>query len=319
MDNDGYLDLILNNIDTTAFIYRNTGGAKKQTYLRLSIAGAGQNTRGLGTKAWLYSSGQVQYAELTNARGFQSSSEPVLHFGTGTTAVVDSVVVVFPSQKYTTLRQVKTNQHFVLSEADAEGKQYRYAPNHTESQWLMDNTNSIVPLFVHQESDFNDFKRDKLIPRMFSKEGPALAVGDLNADGLDDFFVGGAAGQSGAVYFQQSNGRFKLSAQPALAATAACEDVAALIADLNADGQNDLYVVSGSNEFEPNDLRYKDRLYLNTGRGMLQHCADCLPALTGSKSCIAAHDVDADGDTDLFIGGRTVPHSYGKIPRAICC
>jgi hypothetical protein len=226
------------------------------------------------------------------------------------------VLVLFPSFKYTLLKNVKANQHLVLAENKADGKHFNYGNKEKINYWLESKTKEITPVFVHHESDFTDFKRDKLIPRMFSKEGPALAVGDLNGDGKDDFYAGGAAGQSGAVYIQQSNGNFVLKKELALIADSSTEDVSALIADFNGDGKNDLYVVSGSNEFAENDIRYEDRLYLNTENGNLNRCIECLPEMTGSKSCVTAYDFDKDGDLDLFVGGRTVPGSYGKIPRS---
>ncbi len=316
LDNDGRVDLILNNIDTTAFIYRNTGSNNQNHYLRISVSGEKKNTIGMGTKAWLYKKGEAQYAELTNARGFQSSSESVLHFGLGNDTIIDSVRVVFPSFKYVTLKNVKANQHLVLSEQQAEGKHFNYQKTEDINYLFEANPQNISPSFAHREIDFNDFKRDKLIPRMFSKEGPALATGDLNGDGREDFFVGGAAGQSAAVYLQQANGTFILKNEPDVVADSVYEDVAALIIDLNGDGKNDLYAVSGSNEFNENDSRYQDRIYLNTGNGILKKCAECLPAMTESKSCVASYDFNEDGHVDLFIGGRTVPHSYGKMPQS---
>ncbi len=151
---------------------------------------------------------------------------------------------------------------------------------------------------------------------MFSKEGPALATGDLNGDGLEDFYAGGAAGQSGAAYLQNIRGEFTIHPTPDILADSSFEDVSALIADFNSDGKNDLYVVSGSNEFNFNSPLYQDRVYLNDAKGNLKKCNDCLPKIFNSKSCIAARDYDKDGDLDLFVGGRTVPGSYGKIPRS---
>ncbi len=319
LNNDGSVDLILNNADTVAFIYQNTSfeGGNTNHYLRIAIKGKGKNTIGLGTKAWLYNDSKVQYAELSNARGFQSSSEPVLHFGTGSDTLIDSIIVVYPSFKYTVLRGVKSNQKLILAEKDAEGSKYDYAKRETLHQLFISQPQNIIPAFVHRESDFNDFKRDKLIPRMFSKEGPSLATGDLNGDRLEDFFAGGAAGQSGAVYLQQQNGTFVMAPRQSfrdLTSDSAFEDVGALIADLNNDGKNDLYIVSGSNEFPFNSPLYQDRIYLNDGTGQLERCPDCLPQMNGSKSCAAANDFDRDGDLDLFVGGRTVPLSYGMIP-----
>lgn len=316
LDNDGDIDLIVNNIDTIAFIYRNVASPQKNNYLRVSVKGKSLNTNGFGTKAWLYANGKKQYAELTNARGFQSSSEDVLHFGLGADSIVDSLVVVFPSFTYTTLVNVKANQHLILTESDAHERQYMYSMHPAPIQMLRPIGSNIMPAFVHRENDFNDFKRDKLIPRMFSKEGPALATGDLNGDELEDFYIGGAAGKSGALYIQKANGTFISKHQVDIAADSAYEDVAALIADFNGDKKNDLYVVSGSNEFVENSPQYQDRIYLNTGNGLLKRCEDCLPVMLTSKSCITPYDYDDDGKIDLFIGGRTVPQAFGKIPQS---
>ena len=288
LNNDGKLDLIVNNIDATASIYRNTGGGTNNHYLRISISGEKSNKNGLGTKAWIYNKGKIQYAELTNARGFQSSSEPVLHFGLGRDTIIDSILVVFNSFKYTVIKNVKSDQHIRVLESEAKGSHFDYQKKIKTNCLVEEKTQQIKPAFIHRENDFNDFKRDKLIPRMFSKEGPALAVGDLNGDGLEDFYIGGAADQTGAVYLQQTDGSFLFKREMDIITDSASEDVAAIIDDLNGDGRNDLYVVSGSNEFEGNDKRYQDRIYLNAGNGTLKRCYDCLPVLTSSKSCVAA-------------------------------
>jgi len=313
LNNDGFLDLIVNPTDTPILIYQNNGNPE-HNYISIKIKGKNKNSLGLGTKAWIYYDNQIQYAELTNSRGFQSSSQPKLHFGLGTHNIIDSVIVVYPLADYDVLKNVEANQELVLKENEAEFKNYNYAKLANYQLKVIDQTSIVKPIFVHQESNFIDLKRDKLSCRMFSKEGPAIAVGDINGDGLDDFFVGGAAGQTSAVYFQNPNGEFIKQTRPELEIDSHHEDIAALIFDANGNGFNDLYVASGSNEFSIGDERYKDRLYLNDGKGNYTRCSDCLPDIRESSSCIAAYDFNNDGYMDLYIGSRTIPERFGLIP-----
>jgi len=209
-------------------------------------------------------------------------------------------------------KKVQVNKVLKIRNKNA-GEKWR-GSNQVEMLFTEKTKDVIQPLFKHQENEFNDYRTQILLPQRMSRLGPFVAVGDVNADGREDFFIGGAKGQIGALYMQSGNGNFSQSAQPALAADKAFEDMAALFFDADGDKDQDLYVVSGGSE-SPEGKAYQDRLYLNDGKGNLQSSKN-LPSITSSGSCIIAGDFDEDGDLDLFRGGRLVPDQYPLAPSS---
>ncbi|WP_377491516.1 VCBS repeat-containing protein, partial [Pontibacter toksunensis] len=272
LDNDGDLDLVVNNINKPAFIYQNK--AEKQlnnNYLQVKLKGSGKNTLGVGAKVMLYKDGMQQYQEQMPSRGYQSNVSPVLHFGVGDAATVDSLRVVWQSGKQQVLHDVKSNQVLELLEKDATST-YRYPK--TKTAPALEAVKSPVS-FTHQKNAVNDFKRQPLLVNPMSFSGPALVKADVNGDGQEDVFVGGGKGQAGALYLQQSGGRFSQKPTPAFEADKMSEDVNAVFFDANGDGKQDLYVVSGGyHDFAPEDALLQDRLYLNDGKGNFTKAAD---------------------------------------------
>ncbi len=323
LDNDGDLDLVTNNLNEPAGIYLNQTDQlfPQHTYLSVGLRGTGGNTGGVGAKVILrYGRGgdTLQTQQLMPTRGFQSAVEPRLTFGLGTRKTVDSLVVIWPNQQMEVRLNVSVNQRITLNQADArlDGSRYVVA-RPTARRLLVELPDSTLFPYRHRENArYLDFARESLMPFKVSTEGPHLAVGDVNADGLDDVYAGGARDQPGQLLLQTAAGRFVPSPQPVLAADSASEDVDALFFDADGDRDLDLYVVSGGNEFSLNDSPLRDRLYLNTGAaGAFSFTkATYLPPLAGNKSCVRAADVDNDGDLDLFVGGRVVASRYGLTP-----
>jgi enediyne biosynthesis protein E4 len=313
LDNDGDLDLLVNNINQPAFVYRNDSPkSTSNNYLQIKLMGEGGNSQGIGTAVTLFANGQQQTQMQTIARGYLSAVSPVLHFGLGKAAKLDSVVVVWPTGKRQTLPGIAANQTLTLTESNAQRQPVR--------------TLTTRPLFAEIPSPIawqsarqpvNDFDRQALLINELSHSGPCMTTGDVNADGRDDVFVGGTAGQSGGLFLQSANGSFQRKITPALDADRACHDAAAAIFDANGDGFPDLYVASGGyHDLTPTDARLQDRLYLNDGRGNFTKNVRALPPLLGSKSCVAVADINRDGHPDLFVGGRVVPGRYPETPAS---
>ncbi len=314
LNNSGALDLVVNNLNAPAAIYRNH--AREVTgnhYLQVVLRGSGGNTAGVGAKVFIKQQGRRQLLEQMPTRGFQSSVDPRLHFGLGTSNEIDSLIVIWPDRRRQVLTHVATDRAIALSQHDATA----LTPNPRPlAPAFTDVTGRLGLDFKHQENSFYDYGREPLIPHVLSREGPALAVADVNGDGLDDVYVGGAKWQAGALFVQQRDGTFRRSRQPAFQADSLSEDVAATWLDANGDGHPDLYVVSGGNEFWGEHAALQDRLYLNDGTGNFRRDTAALPRLSETGSCVAVGDFNGDGHPDLFVGRRVVAGKYGVPPRS---
>ncbi|WP_336514994.1 VCBS repeat-containing protein [Pollutibacter soli] len=313
LDNDGDLDLVVNNVNMPCFVYRNRSRElhRELHYLKVSFEGEGKNRYGIGSKVTVYGEGKQFYQEQMPMRGFQSTVDARLNFGLGKTGKIDSVKVEWNSGKVQTLTTVAMDTLLVLKEKDATAASA--VPPAPMKTLFTATTDSKGIDFVHKENDFVDFNRDKLIFRMLSTEGPRMATGDVNGDGREDLYICGARGQAGALYMQQAGGSYKRTNEAILEADKESEDTDALFFDADGDGDQDLFVCSGGNEFSPNSTQLISRLYINEGKGKLKKSPQLLPSATlfESASCVAAADYDGDGDQDLFVGVRLKPFAYG--------
>ena len=317
LDGDGALDLIVNNVDEEAFVYRNNARRvhPENHFLRVALAGDGANRFGVGARVIVYAGSDTLMQEEQPERGFQSSVDYVLDFGLGPHATVDSLCVQWSTGKVTTLRQLPANQLVTARESEAvPSLATRQAPLVTP---LTDVTVATALDFKHHENDFVDFDREPLMPKLLSTEGPYLAVADVNGDGLDDIYIGGAKGQPGKLFIQQRDGSFTSTNEAVFAPDSLSEDLGAAFFDANGDGRPDLYVVSGGNEYSEGAPALQDRIYLNDGRGKFHKAEGYLPVEMASGSRVAAADYDGDGHVDLFVGGRVVPWSYGTDPQSM--
>jgi hypothetical protein len=317
LDNDGNLDLVVNSINAPAVIYKNN--APKKNYISISFKGDGLNTYGIGCKAYIFQknrsdSYRMQYQQLMLTRGFQSSSDTRLHFGLDSLNIIDSLLIVWPNQKYQTIKNIDANKQLTVYQKDAKGL-FNYSSWFKPLPDLFTNaSDNINANWKHKENDFTDFNVQYLIPHAQSTRGPKIAVGDVNGDGLDDFYACGAKEQPGALMVQQKNGSFVQSDTAVFNPDAGCEDVDAIFFDANGDGHPDLYVVSGGNEYFGNNNLLLDRLYLNDGKGHFTKPTNSLPLLFENKSCVTVTDIDNDGDIDIFVGNLANARAYG-IPQ----
>lgn len=333
LDNDGDLDYVVNNINDSAFVYRNNlveSKPERANYLRIKFAGPAQNRMGLGAIVELdYTKNKStavehQLYEHSPYRGYLSTVEPVAHFGLGDVATVREVRIIWPGlngepQHQQTLHNVAVNQVLTV---DVRNAREPYAPAPAKTPLLTEVTDSLGLAFTHTEPEWIDFNVQKLLPHKFSQFGPPVAVGDINGDGLDDLFIGGSRGKPGLFWVQTPAGTFvRNNALPGPATPAKTlqdsitakpqEDMGTLLFDADGDGDTDLYVASGGSEGAPGTAVFQDRLYVNE-HGTFCLAADALPRNTVSKSCVKGADFDRDGDLDLFVGGRVEPDHYPK-------
>lgn len=309
LDNDGDLELIINNIAQEAFIYENL--SQTNNYLKINFKGSTHNPFGIGAKVQLHIGDQLLVRENFNTRGFQSSVSPILHFGLGANVKVDELIVTWPDGKTQKILNQQANQTISLAYANAS--QPGETVPKTENPYLEPVANPFS--YVHSEDVYTDFDREYLIPRQFNHEGPALAVADVNGDGLDDMYFGGARDQAGALWIQKDDGTFLSTPSPIFNQLAKAEDVTAAFFDADGDGDQDLYISTGGNEFEEGQLFSYDRLYLNNGKGNFSFSPAALPQIGSQGKTIAIVDADGDGDLDVFVGSNIVSGAYGKNPQ----
>lgn len=315
LDNDGDLDLVVNNQNEAASVYKNLSRERNadQHYLQIQLSGTGKNTRAIGSKVYIYSNGKLQYFEKMSTRGFQSGVTEKIHAGLGSAKVVDSIVVKWLNGKETIVKNIAVDQLLKINQESA-------LPNKIETKSnrpaIFSPIETILP-YDHVEPGYNDFKRQPLLLTMLSTCGPVLASADVNNDGREDVFVGGAEDNPGKLYIQNSDGGFEESPGFLFKEDKKCTDAYAVFFDADGDKDMDLYVVSGGyNEYKANDPLLQDRLYLNNGKGEFTKAVNALPAMLVSKSCVAAADFDQDGDIDLFVGGRVIPGQYPVAPES---
>jgi hypothetical protein len=309
LDNDGDLDLVVSNIDEKAFVYRNNRNQLPgHHYLRLKLKGPAGNPFGVGARVVLTAGASRQVQEQYPTRGFQSSVEPVVHFGLGSAGRVQSLTVTWPDGRTQQLADVAADRVLTLDYADAGPAA---APPTGEGERLFaDHTREARVDYRHRENAFDDFEKETLLPHRMSTFGPGLAVADVNGDGLEDFFVGGAKGFAGKLFLQRPGGTFGAAPAGPWTADKEAEDTGAAFFDADGNGAADLYVVSGGSEFAPDSPLLQDRLYLNDGEGNFKKAPGVLPVMLSSGSRVVPADYDRDGDVDLFVGGRLVPGKY---------
>ncbi|HUZ59684.1 MAG TPA: VCBS repeat-containing protein [Hanamia sp.] len=322
-DNDGDLDVVVNNIDDPALLYENmtndkNNGKKNKDFVEIKLRGSDKNINALGAKIILYCNGGIRTYEKYPVRGFMSSMETPIHIGLDKT-IIDSAFLIWPDNTYQQI-VLKPLDHLITFDYKKGLPKFDY--RHITGYWknptypMEDITSKVNLKYKHVENNFQEFNMEPLIPHLVSTEGPALAVADINHDGLEDVFIGSSKGKKNAVFVQQSNGKFFKSTQPALDNDSMYEDVSACFADVNNDGNKDLIIASGGDESYGKNVLLTPRVYLNDGKGHFSKLNDAFDSLFVNASCVVPYDFNGDGKIDLFIGGRSVPGNYGQIPKS---
>jgi len=315
LDNDGDLDLVVNNVNMPMFLYRNETAEKlpDNHYLKVILKGKPGNTDAIGTKVTAWNSVQSYYLEQMPMRGFKSTMDPRPNLGLGPVTVIDSLVVQWPDGTVTRIKDVPTDQTLSLNQEDGVPAGVLLTKSVIPAGQLFREVTGEVPVdFIHRENEYDDFRRERLIYRMLSTEGPRSCSGDVNGDGLEDLFIGGARGQAGALLLQKPDGSFVGSNRALLEGDSSSEDTDCAMFDADGDGDLDLYVASGGNELPSISSALADRLYLNNGTGAFSKSQQILPAgRYESTGCVRAADYDGDGVTELFVGIRLIPFLYG--------
>jgi len=319
LDNDGDLDIVVNNLDQPVFLYKNTTNDKKiKPYLDIKLKGSSKNINALGAKIIVFANGGIRTYENYPVRGFMSSMQIPIHLGLDSTKV-DSILLVWPDNSYQKVNYSRIDTTITEKYSPSLPKfDYSIITKHWQNPTkpMEEITDKTGLLYKHKENDFQEFNREPLLPHMLSTEGPALATGDINHDGLDDVFIGSSKWEKAAIFIQQTSGKFIKKEEPELDRDSTYEDVDACFTDVNNDGFPDLVVASGGNEFYGKDPNLTPRVYLNDGKGNFHKLNNAFDSLFVNASCVAPFDFNGDGKMDLFIGARSVPWNYGEIPQS---
>ena len=308
LDNDGDLDLIVCNNNEPVWVYQNNAELiSANSFIKVKLNGNGQNKFAIGAKVIVTANNKTQLQELYPVRGYQSSVDYVLNFGMGKDSSIDNIKVIWPDGKQTVVAKPAINKLLTI---DAAGSMLPGEIPENKKSLFTDITATAGIDFVQLENEYVDFKRELLMPYQLSKQGPKMCKADVNGDGLEDIFIGAPAGQAGVLYLQDKEGHFIQSNSQPWVADAVCEDIGCTFFDADNDGDVDLYVVSGSNEWIHPGPELQDRIYINDGKGNFTKNKTALPNEIYSGSCVTAADFDNDGDLDLFVGDRTVPGNY---------
>ena len=316
LDNDGDLDLVINNVNSQASVLRNETNLlfPRHHYLKFELKGFDKNTFAFGTKITITHKDAIFYIEQMPIRGFESSMDPRPNIGLGKIDTVEQILVEWPNGTCNLLENIITNQTLRLDQKNgvSQNSIKSHPPIKNLGSPLFEPVAKDLISFTHVENEFVDFDRDHLIYQMLSSEGPRISKGDVNGDKLDDVYVGGAKDQAGALFVQQANGQFKRTNEALLERDKVSEDLGSQFFDADGDGDQDLYVCSGGNEFSTSSTALMDRLYINDGKGNFSRSSQILPiSRFESTSTVKASDYDGDGDQDLFVGVRLLPFSYG--------